>query len=61
MDLSWRKALNGAMPEPAPAKMIDFEGSKGGLNVEVFRTAARRGEPGLREERYDVAVPKKSP
>jgi hypothetical protein len=49
------------MPEPAPAKMIDFEGSNGGLKVEVLRTAARRGEPGPRDERYDVAVPKKSP
>jgi hypothetical protein len=41
--------------------MIGLKGSRGGLKVVALRTAARRGEPGDLEERYEVAVPRKSP
>lgn len=61
IDLSCKNALNGAIPEPAAASMIGFDGSKGGLNVVVLLTVARRGDPGVRDDRYDVAVPRKSP
>lgn len=61
MDLSCRKALNGAIPDPAAAITIGFEGSRGGLNVVVLLTVARSGEPGVSDDRYEVAVPRKSP
>jgi hypothetical protein len=61
MDLSCKKALNGAMPDPAAAKITGLEGSGGGLNVVVFLTVARRGEPGVKDDKYEVAVPRKSP
>lgn len=49
--LSCRKALKGAIPEPAAARMIGFEGSNGGLNVTVLLTVALKGDPGVNDER----------
>lgn len=41
--------------------MIGLEGSRGGRNENDSLIDARIGEPGVRCERYDVAVPRKSP
>lgn len=58
---SCKNALNGAIPEPAAAINIGVAGSKGGLKAFVDLMVARNCDPGVRWERYEVAVPRKSP